>query len=165
MFARLNLHNVVTLNRCPPLRLPLTRELPGGLRERRSKSQQKFIDFPLQSLRRNFVAPPPFTQGRRVQNLARFICLPFLSLRLLLRKIHLPRQREAKVTIGTVVLNGRTQFAPNIVKFTLRFCSRDAEDVVPYDLIKNFFAVLAAAFLFLNLPDSTSVTAPAPRRR
>ena len=135
MFARLNLHNVVTLNRCPHLRLPLTRELPGGLRERRSKSQQKFIDFPLQSLR------------------------------LLLRKIHLPRQREAKVTIGTVVLSGRTQFAPNIVKFTLRFCSRDDEDVVPYDLIKNFFAVLATAFLFLNLPDSTSVTAPAPRRR
>ena len=68
---------------------------------------------------------------------ARLICLSFLSLRLLLRKIHLPRQREAKKTETSAVFDGRTQFAPNVVKFTLRFCLRDAEDVVPYELVET----------------------------
>ena len=51
--------------------------------------------------------------------------------------LSLPRQMEAEVTDGTAILSGRTQFAPNGIQFTLRFCLRDAEDVVPYDEIAD----------------------------
>ena len=44
-------------------------------------------------------------------------------------------RRRRIFTVSTVILSGRTQFAPNDVQFPLRFCLRDAEDVVPYDRI------------------------------
>ena len=46
---------------------------------------------------------------------------------------HLRRRRI--FTVSTVILCGRTQFAPNSVQFPLQFCLRDAEDVIPYDRI------------------------------
>ena len=44
-------------------------------------------------------------------------------------------RRRRIFTVSTVILSGRTQFAPNDVQFPLQFCLRDAEDVVPYDRI------------------------------
>ena len=44
-------------------------------------------------------------------------------------------RRRRIFTVSTVILSGRTQFAPNDVQFPLRFCLRDAEDVVPYNRI------------------------------
>ena len=44
-------------------------------------------------------------------------------------------RRRRIFTVSTVILCGRTQFAPNGVQFPLQFCLRDAEDVIPYDRI------------------------------
>ena len=44
-------------------------------------------------------------------------------------------RRRRIFTVSTVILCGRTQFAPNSVQFPLQFCLRDAEDVIPYDRI------------------------------
>ena len=50
---------------------------------------------------------------------------------------HLLLKEKAIFYCQQCVLSGRTQFAPNGVQLTLRFCLRDAEDVIPYDLIKT----------------------------
>ena len=44
-------------------------------------------------------------------------------------------RRRRIFTVSTVILCGRTQFAPNGVQFPLQFCLRDTEDVIPYDRI------------------------------
>ena len=50
---------------------------------------------------------------------------------------HLLLKEKANFTVNIVFFNGRTQFDPNGIQFTLRFCLRDAEAVVPYDGIAD----------------------------
>ena len=90
------------------------------------------------------------TEGETQQTVACFLgsLLKELSvgLRVIFAKKHLADKhnfdlinghlrRRQIFTVSTVILCGRTQFAPNGVQFQLQFCLRDAEDVIPYDRI------------------------------
>ena len=69
-------------------------------------------------------------------------------------------RRRRIFTVSTVILCGRTQFAPNDVQFPLRFCLRDAEDVVPYDRI-----AVDSLYIQLNFDLNSYRTIPPSRLR